>query len=1539
MEYSKDTRDVKATVTALFEISNAVNNADNLDDLYASIHESLNKILNLENFAIAIYHEEKDSMTFPYFVDELDANIGEVFDISQKQSLSARVIKAGKPLMFYGEDILKMPNRPDRIAFHPACKVWAGAPLKIKGRSFGALIVQSYRSKDAFKKSDLDLLNAVAEFVAISIDRKQIQIARKQSDEVSRVLRGIARAVHSAENLFQLFESIHHTLRRILDVSNFFIAIVDTKERTLYFPYYVDEIDNDFSPITNFNADDSLSGLIVSQRKPILLKSEDLETRANQNGVWGPMPLTWMGAPLIIKDEVIGVVAVQSYSDANLYDQRDLQILSTVSVQMAIAIDRKRAEDALRESEKRFRQIYNNILDVYFEVNFGGVILEVSPTIEKYTKCKSDELIGTSIYNISTNSEDRDKLVELVSNQEAVNNYEVTLTFKGDNQYVLSINTEVLMDDQGYPVKLIGIMRDVTDKKRNEYERERSLSLLEATFESTADGLLVTDKNGIWSNINQKFIDIWGIQAHLIETESNKEAIDYVISTIVDPEKFMANFIKLGDDFRGHTFDVVELKNGKIIECYSYPQNIDEEIVGRVWSFRDITEHKQMESALRVSEEKLHDITKQTEQFSLAAASMISVRDEQQFFNKISDAIVNFSDFKRVLISLFKSEFPFRDIIAYGGIEGDVVDKLRKVEMHKNWYDTVFMEENNIGQYSYFIPHTQKNMLNQEATVYGSGPVSEDENKWHPEDNLFVRMKDEEGKTIGVISVDESKSGLKPNPETVRPLEIFASLISQIVILKKEQKERRKAELWASEQRLALMVEQSPLAVIEWNLDFEVIKWNLVAEKMFGYTAQEAVGRPAAELVVTEEARPVVDQVWRDLIDQRGGTHSINENITKDGRTIICEWHNTSLINTEGKTLGVLSVIQDVTERKLAEEALIHAKTAAEEATRAKSSFLANMSHEIRTPMNAIIGLSHLAMKTQLTQQQLDYQKKIHSAANSLLRLIDDILDFSKIEAGRLDLEKKHFDLREVLERVASIISVESAEKDVEFSLNVPDSIPSYLRGDALRLEQVLINLASNAVKFTSKGVVRVDVELVEEDDREARLRFVISDTGIGMSPEQVERLFQPFHQADCSITRKYGGTGLGLAICKRLSEMMGGGIQVRSDLGIGSKFSFTAKFEKSKEEMPQIITDISIERMKELLAGYRLLLVEDNETNLQVARELLERIGINTAAAANGLEAVELAAKERFDGILMDLQMPKMDGLTATREIRKGLSRPDLPILAMTANALASDREDCLSAGMNDYIVKPIKPATLYGTLLRWLRPDVDANGAHKQMMVYKPAISEKLTDLPHLEGVDTQVGLGSVNGDWKLYTKLLNNFYSRHQGIKEEIQRELELGRQDVAQRLVHTIKGVSGTIGAKKLSEISAQLEFAIKKGSSDQIPKLMESFTHELGRIMTALDAFMHDMDSGHTEDSTGEGEPETQSTKGLDVHRIKKLIQELSVLIDERDSDVIKVIDKIKSMLGSTLVSDNLSKLESQLNSFKFEHAKETLEAVTRELDL
>lgn len=751
--------------------------------------------------------------------------------------------------------------------------------------------------------------------------------------------------------------------------------------------------------------------------------------------------------------------------------------------------------------------------------------------------------------------------------------------------------------------------------------------------------------------------------------------------------------------------------------------------------------------------------------------------------------------------------------------------------------------------------------------------------------------------------------------------------------------ERKNAEQEITIQKTYLeqLFEVSTEAIALINENERVERINSRFTAVFGFHSDDIIGESLNDTIIPPSHRGEGKAVTEEI--KKGGDY-FHETVRgrKDGSLVDVSITGMP-IRFEGKNAGIYVIYRDISSQKKAEQELKRAKETAEEATRAKSSFLANMSHEIRTPMNAIIGLSHLAMDTQLAPQQLDYQKKIHSSAYSLLRLIDDILDFSKIEAGKLDLENSSFNLEEVLERVSSIISVKSAEKGVDFSLRVPDSIPYYLRGDALRLEQVLLNLASNAVKFTSKGRVFVAVELADESEREVSLRFIVSDTGIGMSPEQVEQLFQPFHQADFSITRKYGGTGLGLAICKRLIQMMESEIQIKSDPGQGSEFTFILRFEKSDDEIPEIIAAISMEQTKELLLGRSILLVEDNETNLLVARELLERVGLEVKAAANGLEAVELAAKERFDVILMDLQMPVMDGLTAAREIRKGPRSEGLPILAMTANVMAANREECLAAGMNDHIAKPIKPAILYEILVRWLRPDIAANISLNRTKAFESVSLEAAGDLPRLEGVNVKAGLISVNGDWKLYTKLLRSAYTRHRDIAEEIQAELKRGNHSVAQRLAHTFKGVAGTVGANELFDISSQLDSAIKNKSSDRIPKLLDSFAKEVTRVMAALDAFLKRDDPGRFEEAAGGGELENLDPKVLEMPRLKELFQNLSGLIDEHDSDVIKLVGEIKELLGPSNVSDHFLKLESQLDSFKFEQAKVTFERIAKELDL
>jgi signal transduction histidine kinase/DNA-binding NarL/FixJ family response regulator/HPt (histidine-containing phosphotransfer) domain-containing protein len=607
-------------------------------------------------------------------------------------------------------------------------------------------------------------------------------------------------------------------------------------------------------------------------------------------------------------------------------------------------------------------------------------------------------------------------------------------------------------------------------------------------------------------------------------------------------------------------------------------------------------------------------------------------------------------------------------------------------------------------------------------------------------------------------------------------------------------------------------------------------------------------------------------------------------------------------------------------------EELRIAKEEAEAATKSKSDFLANMSHEIRTPMNAIMGMTHLALQTELTEKQQDYLKKTHASATSLLGLINDILDFSKIEAGKMDMESVGFHLDDVLDNVSTLITIKAEEQGLNLIFQTPSEIPRFLQGDSLRLGQVLINLSNNAVKFTAKGSVTIETTLIGETPERFTLQFAVHDTGIGLSKEQIGKLFKSFSQADSSTTRKFGGTGLGLTISKRLVEMMNGKIWVESEPGKGSSFIFTAEFGHGDEA--EITARSSQKGYDEAaltsIQGARILLVEDNEINQQVAKEILENAGFVVDIAEDGKQAVTAVEKIPFDLVLMDIQMPVMDGYEATQTIRKNPQFKDLPILAMSASAMTQDLEESLSVGMNGHVAKPIEMQQLFSALLKWIKP---GEREVKPGIRQKALGNKEIVDLPDkLPGINIKMGLSRVGGNKKLYRDLLIKFHRDNQDITEQISKALDEKDNELAQRLAHTVKGVAGNIGAGDVQMAAEVVEMKIKnkeiKGLKDPMLMLKEKLSVPMAKLSTIVIA---------QQNETSNQDKKPAGT----LQQLKAFLIELELPLKKRKPKHCKsTMEKINAFDWPNEYAILLKDLIKYVSKYKFKDAGKTLEKLS-----
>jgi PAS domain S-box-containing protein len=621
-----------------------------------------------------------------------------------------------------------------------------------------------------------------------------------------------------------------------------------------------------------------------------------------------------------------------------------------------------------------------------------------------------------------------------------------------------------------------------------------------------------------------------------------------------------------------------------------------------------------------------------------------------------------------------------------------------------------------------------------------------------------------------------------------------------------------------SNERFVLAAEAAGLGFWDFDIETQTSLWDDQMYRLYGLSRSDGLDVSVRRSLLHPDDRARIDEALRDAAAGWRNFESEFRILQADGRVRHLKSAASLKRDGSGRGARLLGVCFDVTERREVQEALEQARDAAEAANRAKTDFLAVMSHEIRTPMNGIMGMNALLLDTELTSRQRKMTETIRDSSNSLLSIIDDILDVSKLESGKIELDEIDFDLVDLIEKTIELFAPRAEQKGLSLSADLRSVSRSALNGDAPRLRQIVLNLVSNAIKFTSMGSVTIRVATTDAGAGRTRVRCEVLDTGTGMNDAAKQRLFKPFHQGDSSISRQFGGTGLGLSICKRLVELMEGRIEVSDRPGGGSVFWFEIVARNAIEGFARPRKDqVDENNASPRARSGRILLAEDNPVNVDVATMILEGAGYEVDVAADGVEAVDAIRRRRYDLVLMDMQMPHLDGLAATREIRAAPSGARLPIVAMTANAMKEDQRRCLEAGMDDYFSKPFSPAILVERVAQWIdrfaMPNPPEAAPEPDAVEAFPVVDLAATE-------DLVAALPAAR-----FHALLRRSLSGMEGQMEKFARLDPIA--DVAEigREAHKLVSSAGTFGARRVQHLAGDLEQACLAGDSAYAEELM------------------------------------------------------------------------------------------------------------------
>lgn len=805
-------------------------------------------------------------------------------------------------------------------------------------------------------------------------------------------------------------------------------------------------------------------------------------------------------------------------------------------------------------------------------------------------------------------------------------------------------------------------------------------------------------------------------------------------------------------------------------------------------------------------------------------------------------------------------------------------------------------------------------------------------------DSVIEHDYDEEGNIVGYVAISHDVTA---NIE----LKEFSVNLEEIV-------KRRTEELYILNAQQKAIFDSATIGIMM--LQDRVIKQiNNEACKMFGYKEEELIEGTTRILCEDDISYKKIAKQYENI--KTGEIATWEQIVIRKDKTSFVAKFNLKTKDPNDPTKGVVATVDDITLEQKALQDIKDAKQMAEDATKAKSEFLANMSHEIRTPMNAIIGMSYLALGTDLDKQQRGYVQKIENASKNLLGVVNDILDFSKIEARGMTLEHKEFFLENVFENVMDIFVFKIEQKKLRLLFNIDKNTPSVLVGDSLRLSQILINLVGNAVKFTTNGEIIISVKVVQKIEDSIDLKFEIKDSGIGLSQEQIDKLFIPFLQADGSTTRTYGGTGLGLSICKSLVELMDGNIGVQSELGKGSTFYFSVRLGFKEEnihlidnsktkEFPtpsnlydavlnafgkKIIKYNNYDEIAKSIGGTVILVVEDNLQNQEITKELLDKVGVSADIASNGAEALDRIKEREYDAVLMDCQMPVMDGYEATKILREDERYKEIPIIAMTANSMQRDKEKCLFVGMNDVITKPVDIKNFYKILMEWVKPKKPSLKSDSNM---QKNLHVKLDGLK-INGMNIQKALLRVQGDGEILFNMLKRFSNSQKDAIQIVAQDFRISHFEDALRVVHTLKGLCANLEAESLYKKLQMLEDELKLSNKniDLIDSMILDIDKKLKKLIASIDKNLKIFDDSlKTEDK----EP---LEKLFDIKEIEAKLVELNELFKNLDSDALESTKKLVEKLTNHVSKDKLdSMLEASL-SFDFEEAQKHLQKIWLEL--